>query len=56
VKQARNIRGLVLPTLIPGIAINSGPDNNMACAQLQLQRWTGSSWEQFGGVLSANQK
>ena len=56
VKQARNIRGLVLPTLIPGIAINSGPDNSMACAQLQLQRWTGSSWEQFGGVLSADPK
>jgi hypothetical protein len=24
--------------------------------QLQLQRWTGSSLEQFGGVLSADQK
>lgn len=56
VKQARNIRGLVLPTLIPGIAINTGPDNSMAYTQLQLQRWTGSSWEQFGGVLSADQK
>lgn len=56
VKQARNVRGLVLPTLIPGIAINTGPDNSMAYTQLQLQRWTGSSWEQFGGVLSADQK
>lgn len=56
VKQARNIRGLVLPTLIPGITINTGPDNSMAYTQLQLQRWTGSTWEQFGGVLSADQK
>ncbi|WOH83080.1 ABC transporter substrate-binding protein [Bradyrhizobium sp. BEA-2-5] len=54
VKQARNIRGLVLPTLMPGITINTGPDNSMAYTQLQLQRWTGSSWEQFGGVLSAD--
>jgi len=32
-----------------------GPDNSMAYTQLQLQRWTGSSWELFGGVLSADQ-
>ena len=55
-KQARNIKGLSLPTLIPGMAINTGPDNSMAYTQLQLQRWTGSSWEQFGDVLSADQK
>ena len=33
-----------------------GPDNSMAYTQLQLQRWTGSSWELSGGVLSADQK
>jgi hypothetical protein len=54
-KQARSIKGLVLPTLMPGIAINTGPSNSMAYTQLQLQRWTGSSWEQFGSVLSADQ-
>ncbi|WP_154073325.1 hypothetical protein [Bradyrhizobium erythrophlei] len=37
-------------------ALAAGPDNSMAYTQLQLQRWTGSSWEQFGGVLSADQK
>jgi branched-chain amino acid transport system substrate-binding protein len=56
VKQARNIKGLVLPTLMSGISINTGPDNSMAYTQLQLQRWTGSSWEQFGDVLSADAK
>jgi len=56
VKQARNIKGLVLPTLMPGIAINTGPDNSMAYTQLQLQRWTGTSWEQFGDVLSTDPK
>ncbi|KRQ99919.1 branched-chain amino acid ABC transporter substrate-binding protein [Bradyrhizobium jicamae] len=53
-KQARSIRGLSLPTLIPGIAVSTGPDNSMAYTQLQLQRWTGTSWEQFGDVLSAD--
>src|SRR4051795_199877 len=56
VKQSRSIRGLSLPTVIPGITINTGPENSMAYTQLQLQRWSGSSWEQFGDVLTAGQK
>ncbi len=56
VKQARNIKGLALPTLIPGITVTTGPDNSMAYTQLQLQRWSGSSWEPFGSVLAADQK
>ena len=54
-KQARNIKGLLLPTLVPGVAINTSALNSMAYTQLQLQRWTGSSWEQFGDVLSVGQ-
>jgi branched-chain amino acid transport system substrate-binding protein len=56
VRQARNIRNLVLPTAMPGVVINTGPDSSMAYTQLQLQRWKGSSWEQFGEVLSADVK
>lgn len=55
-KQARSIHGLSLPTLVPGITINTGPDSSMAYTQLQLQRWTGNSWEQFGEVVSAGEK
>ncbi|WLB86846.1 ABC transporter substrate-binding protein [Bradyrhizobium japonicum] len=46
VKQSRNIRGLSLPTLIPGVTINTSAENSMAYTQLQLQRWNGSTWEQ----------
>ena len=56
VKQSRSIRGLSLPTLIPGVTINTGPENSMAYTQLQLQRWNGTTWEQFGNVLSADGK
>jgi branched-chain amino acid transport system substrate-binding protein len=56
VKQSRSIRGLVLPTAVPGVVINTSQDSSMAYTQLQLQRWNGSSWEQFGEVLSAEQK
>ena len=55
-KQARSIRGLSLPTLVPGVTINTGPGNSMAYTQLQLQRWNGSTWEQFGPVLSAEER
>jgi branched-chain amino acid transport system substrate-binding protein len=56
VRQSRSIRGLSLPTLIPGVTINTGPESSSAYTQLQLQRWTGSSWELFGDVLSAGEK
>jgi branched-chain amino acid transport system substrate-binding protein len=54
VKQARSLKNLALPTLMPGIVVNTGPDNSMALTQLRLQRWTGSTWEPFGDVLSAD--
>jgi branched-chain amino acid transport system substrate-binding protein len=54
VRQARNVKKLALPTLMPGIVVNTGPDNSMALTQLRLQRWTGSTWEPFGDVLSAD--
>jgi len=53
-KQSRSIRGLSLPTLVPGVVINTGPDNSMAYTQLQLQRWNGTMWEKFGDVLTAD--
>jgi branched-chain amino acid transport system substrate-binding protein len=54
VKQARNLQKLELPTLIPGIVVNTGPNNSMALTQLRFQRWTGSTWEPFGDVLNAD--
>jgi branched-chain amino acid transport system substrate-binding protein len=53
VRQARNITNFVLPTAMPGIAINTSPTSNMVWTQLQLQRWNGSHWEQFGEVLKS---
>lgn len=51
VKQAKSLKNLVLPTAMPGISINTSATNNMIWNQLQLQRWSGSHWEQFGEVL-----
>ena len=55
-KQARSIKGLVLPTSLPGIVVKTGPDTSMAYTQLQLQRWTGTTWEQFGDVRGPDSK
>ena len=41
-------------TALPGIRINTSESNNMIWTQLQLQRWTGTRWEQFGEILDAS--
>src|SRR5712672_1315120 len=51
VKQAKSLKDLVLPTSMPGISINTSATSNMVWTQLQLQRWSGTNWEQFGEVL-----
>ena len=51
VKQAKSLKDLVLPTAMRGISINTSATNNMIWTQLQLQRWSGTNWEQFGEVL-----
>ncbi|MBI5317916.1 ABC transporter substrate-binding protein [Bradyrhizobium sp.] len=56
VKQARNLRNLTLPLVLPGIQVNTGPDNNQAITLLQLQRWTGTSWERIGGVVGGSDR
>ena len=52
-KQAKSLRDVVLPTTLPGIRINTSAGNNQVWTQMQLQRWNGVSWDQFGEVLDA---
>ena len=54
IKQAKSLKNLVLPTALPGVRINTSESNDMIWTQLQLQRWTGTGWEQFGEVLDAS--
>jgi branched-chain amino acid transport system substrate-binding protein len=53
IQQAKSLKDFVLPTALPGIRINTSASNNMVWTQMQLQRWNGSSWEQFGEILDA---
>ncbi|KJC54889.1 branched-chain amino acid ABC transporter substrate-binding protein [Bradyrhizobium sp. LTSP849] len=54
IKQAKSLKDIALPTALPGIRINTSESNNMIWTQLQLQRWTGTRWEQFGEILDAS--
>lgn len=49
--QAANLHDLELPTLLPGIKVNTSPTNYHPIRQLQLARWNGTIWERFGEVI-----
>ncbi len=51
-KQATNLKDLEIPTLLPGIKVNTSPTNYHPIRQLQLARWNGKTWERFGEVIS----
>jgi branched-chain amino acid transport system substrate-binding protein len=53
IKQARNLKDVVLPTVLPGVKINTSAKINMNFTQMRLQRWTGTRWDQFSDVLDA---
>jgi branched-chain amino acid transport system substrate-binding protein len=51
-RQALAIKDLELPMLLPGIKINTSPDNYFLIRQLQLARFNGELWEPFGDLIS----
>jgi branched-chain amino acid transport system substrate-binding protein len=53
-KQAYSIRDLELPMLLPGIKVNTAPDDHMPVKQMQFMRFDGKQWERFGEVLTTN--
>ena len=52
VRQAANLHNLELPLLLPGITLNTAPDQYYPITQQQLIRFDGKSWVRFGDVLS----
>ena len=43
-----------LPTVLPGIKVNTSETVNQAYTQMQMQRWNGKSWDQLGDVVKAD--
>lgn len=50
-KQVQSFKNDELPMLLPGIKLNTTPDQVVPITQLQLARFNGKSWEVFGDVL-----
>ncbi len=50
-KQATNLHDPGNPLLLPGIKINTSPTNYHPMKGMQLQKWTGKTFELFGEVI-----
>ena len=51
-KQAANLRNFELGLLLPGIKINTGPDDYFPIEQMQMSRFNGEHGELFGTPIS----
>ena len=51
-RQAASLKDLELGMLLPGIKINTGPDDFYPIEQMQMTRFNGEYTELFGPVLS----
>ncbi len=50
-RQATGLRDVSLPTLLPGITLNTSPTDYRPIKQLSLVRWSGRNWERFGELI-----
>ncbi|MDA9526508.1 branched-chain amino acid ABC transporter substrate-binding protein [Bradyrhizobium sp. CCBAU 11434] len=53
-KQAASMKDFRTEALLPGIKINTGPNDFAPISQLQLEKFKGERWELFGDVISAD--
>jgi branched-chain amino acid transport system substrate-binding protein len=51
-RQAANLKDLEVPMNLPGIRVNTAPDNFFPIREMQLTRFNGQSWELFGDIIS----
>jgi branched-chain amino acid transport system substrate-binding protein len=51
-KEAANLKDFEAPTLLPGIKVNTSPDNFYPVRQMQLARFSGRTWGLLGDVIS----
>ncbi|MCA1389966.1 ABC transporter substrate-binding protein [Bradyrhizobium sp. IC3123] len=52
-KQAASLKDFAPDTLLPGIKINTAPDDFAPIEQLQMMRFKGRKWELFGDIISS---
>jgi branched-chain amino acid transport system substrate-binding protein len=52
-KQAASLKDFAPDTLLPGVKINTAPDDFAPIEQLQMMRFRGKAWELFGDIISS---
>jgi len=50
-KQAASLKDFSSEVLLPGIKVNTGPDDFFPIEQMQLMKFNGQAWELFGDVI-----
>ncbi len=51
-KQAANLKNFRSEMLLPGITINTSPDDYFPIEQMQLMKFNGESWQLFGDIIT----
>ncbi|MDX2205239.1 MAG: ABC transporter substrate-binding protein [Hyphomicrobiaceae bacterium] len=52
IRQAANLKDFVLPMLLPGIKVSTGPDDYLPYQTLRMQRFDGKIWAVFGEPIT----
>jgi branched-chain amino acid transport system substrate-binding protein len=53
-KQALSLHDFAPGVLLPGVKISTGPTNYPPMRQMQLARWSGTHWDNFGEVIEGS--
>uniref|UniRef100_UPI00132FD71D ABC transporter substrate-binding protein n=1 Tax=Escherichia coli TaxID=562 RepID=UPI00132FD71D len=51
-KQAANLKNFHSDLMLPGVMVNTSPDDYFPIEQMQLMRFNGEAWELFGDVIT----
>jgi ABC-type branched-subunit amino acid transport system substrate-binding protein len=51
-KQAADLKDFTSDMLLPGISVNTSPDDYFPIEQMQLMRFNGETWELFGPIIT----
>jgi branched-chain amino acid transport system substrate-binding protein len=50
-RQATNIKGFVGSLALPGISVNTSPNDYRVNKQMQMMRFNGERWDLFGPII-----
>jgi branched-chain amino acid transport system substrate-binding protein len=50
-RHAASMRDVKLPLLLPGVSVNTGPDDYLPFQQMMLRRFNGKSWISMGELI-----